>query len=489
MAASRGLVDALRQLAGSPVWSGRRLVAVAYSGGRDSTALLHATLAQANPVGVAVLALHVHHGLSARADDWLAHCEAQCAGWIRAGARLSFTSRRVQVDPRGRGVEAAARAARYAALADMARAAGCDLVLLAHHRDDQAETVLLQALRGAGMAGLAAMPQWVERHGITWTRPWLDQARAEIDGYVRNHGLTHVEDDSNADPRYARNLLRHRVWPGFVEAFPQAAEALPAVAHHAQEAMACLADLATIDLAGLQRGDGLSRSAWLALSAPRRANALRHWLAQASGAAVPASLMRRLLGELSVDRPARWQVGADHELRLYRDQIRLERRPLSDKGAAIPPTEPAREPQMVRLSIVAPGRYQVGDWAGVLQVDLALAADPGAVPLSRLANVQARPRQGGEQFQVRTGILPRSLKKQYQSAGVPTWQRIGPVLWCNERVLFVPGLGVDACWLRSDVDNPGEPLCRLQWQVLDDGADAAMTGPQADAGEPRGSPA
>jgi tRNA(Ile)-lysidine synthase len=199
--------------------------------------------------------------------------------------------------------------------------------------------------------------------------------------------------------------------------------------------------------------------------------------------------MLRLLGELSVDRPARWQVGADHELRLYRDQIRLERRPLSDKGAAIPPTEPAREPQMARLSIVAPGRYQVGDWAGVLQVDLALAADPGAMPLSRLANVQARPRQGGEQFQRLAGTVPRSLKKQYQAAGVPAWQRIGPVLWCDERVLFVPGLGIDARWHGPDVCTPGGPLCRLQWQAFGDGADAALTGPQADAGKPRGSSA
>jgi tRNA(Ile)-lysidine synthase len=130
--------------------------------------------------------------------------------------------------------------------------------------------------------------------------------------------------------------------------------------------------------------------------------------------------------------------------------------------------------------------YPVGEWEGLLRVDLASGADPGGVRLSRLASLQARPRQGGEQFQGRAGMLPRSLKKQYQGAGVPTWQRVGPVLWCDGRVLFVPGLGVDARWHEPGIGAPGDPLCRLQWQALDDGADAAMTGSQADAGEPRG---
>ena len=151
-------------------------VAVAYSGGRDSTALLHATLAAARDGGVEVVALHVHHGLSVHADDWLAHCERQCAAWAAAGQPVEFDSRRVggSGPARGESVEAWAREARYAALAEISQARGIDLVLLAHHRRDQAETVLLQALRGAGAAGLAAMPRVMRRRGITWARPWLD---------------------------------------------------------------------------------------------------------------------------------------------------------------------------------------------------------------------------------------------------------------------------------------------------------------------------
>ncbi|HET6599350.1 MAG TPA: tRNA lysidine(34) synthetase TilS, partial [Burkholderiaceae bacterium] len=148
-----------------------RIVAVAYSGGRDSTALLHATLAAAAPLSVHVVALHVHHGLSPNADAWLAHCDAQCARWARRGHPLTFAAQRLATQPaRGESVEAWARSARYAALAEMALAHGATLVLLAQHRRDQAETFLLQALRGAGVAGLAGMPRGVERAGIVWQR-------------------------------------------------------------------------------------------------------------------------------------------------------------------------------------------------------------------------------------------------------------------------------------------------------------------------------
>lgn len=171
-------------------------VAVAVSGGRDSTALLHCTVRTAAALGVGVVALHVHHGLMPAADAWLAQVQAQCRRW-----GVAFCSRRLQTHPpRGASVEAWARAERYRALAEMAREARCSIVLLAHHRRDQAETWLLQALRGGGPAGLSAMPQEAVREGITWARPWLAQPRAAIEAYVRRHRLKHVEDDSNADP-------------------------------------------------------------------------------------------------------------------------------------------------------------------------------------------------------------------------------------------------------------------------------------------------
>ena len=157
-------------------------VAVAVSGGRDSTALLHCTVRTAAALGVGVVALHVHHGLMPAADAWLAQVQAQCRRW-----GVAFCSRRLQTHPpRGASVEAWARAERYRALAEMAREAGCSIVLLAHHRRDQAETWLLQALRGGGPAGLSAMPQEAVREGITWARAAARPRLVSASGNARN---------------------------------------------------------------------------------------------------------------------------------------------------------------------------------------------------------------------------------------------------------------------------------------------------------------
>ena len=274
-------------------------VAVAYSGGRDSTALLHATVAVAAGCGVEVIALHVHHGLSPQADRWLAHCAARCRRWQALGVPLAFDYRRLATRPaRGDSVEAWARRERHAALAEMAQSAGATLLLLAQHRLDQAETFLLQALRGAGPAGLAAMPVQALRGGIVWARPWLDVPRGAIDAYLRAHRLRHVDDDSNADTRFARNRLRHDVWPALARAVPHADAAFADAARRAADAGQCAAELAAIDLAVVAGDDGLDLAAWQALGAARRRNALRAWLARQTATAVPAALVERLAAEL-----------------------------------------------------------------------------------------------------------------------------------------------------------------------------------------------
>src|SRR5205814_322114 len=140
---------------------------------------------------------------------------------------------------------------RYRALRQMAISHGASLVLLAHHRRDQAETFVLQALRSAGVAGLSGMPREIERDGLTWARPWLDVAREQIEAYVRRNRLTHVDDDSNEDTRFARNRLRHAVWPALQQAFAQAESALADAAGWAQQATLCLAELAAMDLANV----------------------------------------------------------------------------------------------------------------------------------------------------------------------------------------------------------------------------------------------
>ena len=181
---------------------------------RDSTACCTPRWPQPPNSASTSWRLHVHHGLSVHADAWLAHCDSLCRRWAARGKQLAFATRRLTGRPeRGESVEAWRGANVTRALRELALEHGVSIVLLAHHEQDQAETFLLQALRGAGVAGLAAMPRQVERDGVVWARPWLRRDPDEIAAYVRRHRLTHIDDDSNADPRFARKRLRLTVWP------------------------------------------------------------------------------------------------------------------------------------------------------------------------------------------------------------------------------------------------------------------------------------
>jgi tRNA(Ile)-lysidine synthase len=273
---------------------GEASVAVAFSGGVDSTALLIATAHQAKLLGLRVVALHVHHGLMAEADTWAAQAGTVCE---RLGVELRV--QRLKGRPaQGDSVEAWARQGRYAALAAMAKLEGATLILLAQHADDQAETVLLQALRGAGPAGLAAMPAQWQDQGLSWARPWLLRRRAELVALVEAAGLPVVLDPSNTDPRYARSRLRSEVLPLLEPAFPQAVAVLGEVARHAAQARELADEVAAIDLPACHNAQGeLGFDAWRELSPARRRNVLQAWLARQLPAGVPVSLLDRLMTE------------------------------------------------------------------------------------------------------------------------------------------------------------------------------------------------
>lgn len=291
---------------------------VAVSGGRDSIALLHAVARRAQGTGLEVWALHVHHGLMPQADDWWRAVEQQCLRWRRCGWPVAFAGERLSGEPGpGVSIEAWARAGRYAALARMAHAHDIRLVLLAQHRQDQAETVLLQALRSGGPAGLSAMPRSVHRQGIQWVRPWLDQPRSAIEAYVRRFRLRYVDDASNQDLRLGRGRLRHQVWKALAEAFPQAEVALSGTARRMQEAAQCNAELAALDLAKCEREEGaLDLASWALLSPARRANVLRHWSTRWSTKGMPETLIARLLVEAETARNgSRWPAPGGHLVR------------------------------------------------------------------------------------------------------------------------------------------------------------------------------
>ena len=252
---------------------------VAFSGGRDSAALLHAASRLA--LGERLRALHVHHGISPHADAWAEHCAAFCA---ERQVRLDIVRVEVERDS-PLGLEAAARIARYEAFA----ACGSEAMLLAHHRDDQAETVLFNLLRGAGVAGAAGMPGERCWRGFRLLRPWLDVAAAEIAAYAAVVGLHWIDDESNTDPAFSRNFLRHRALPLLRERFPAASAALAAAAAHFAEADALLAETAAEDWRRCADGEALRLPDLRHMSPARLKNLLR-WRLRKLGWRAPAAV-------------------------------------------------------------------------------------------------------------------------------------------------------------------------------------------------------
>lgn len=270
-----------RLLAGLAPWREAPAWHIALSGGLDSAVLLHllATLGHTERLPP-LLAIHIHHGLQAAADAWPAHCQQLCDG---LGVPLRVIS--VQVAA-GASVEREAREARYRAFAEGLGEG--DVLLTAQHRDDQAETLLFRLLRGAGVRGLAGIPASRALGAGHVVRPLLECSRTELLAYAEQHGLSWVEDPSNASLAFARNHLRHQVFPQFAAHWPQATQTLARSAAHLREAQGLLDDLAELDLAAAKTPGAF---AWLdlpslelqplaALSPERQRNALRHWLAE-----------------------------------------------------------------------------------------------------------------------------------------------------------------------------------------------------------------
>ncbi len=272
-------------------------LAVALSGGADSSALL---IACAQRWPGQVHALHVHHGLQAAADDFERHCQALCA---RLGVPL-YTGR---VDARaapGQSPEDAARQARYQALAALAGASKGDIAIqdiaLAQHADDQAETLLLALSRGAGVAGLAAMPMHWRRAGLHWHRPLLRVAASELRQWLGERGERWIEDPSNQDPRYTRNRIRAQLLPALQRSFPAFRDTLARSAAHAAQASELLAELAQADLAAV--GAPPAIAALQALSPARQANVLRHWLKTGHATTPSAAQLAELQSQIAACR-------------------------------------------------------------------------------------------------------------------------------------------------------------------------------------------
>jgi tRNA(Ile)-lysidine synthase len=286
-------------------------LAVGFSGGADSTALLAACAARWPGE---VRAFHVHHGLQAAADDFERHCRA-------LASRLGVPLEVLRVDARhapGESPEDVARRARYEALGALARrdtAQGAiESIAIGHHADDQVETMLLALSRGAGLPGLAAMPARAQRNGMTIYRPLLHVTAAEIRAWAAAQGLPWVEDPSNLDARYTRNRIRAVLLPALEQAFPQFRATFVRSAAHAAQAQALLDELAAQDLSAI--GQPPRIAALQQLSHPRQANVLRHWLMRTHACAPSAAQLEELLRQIEActtrGKGIRLKVGAGH---------------------------------------------------------------------------------------------------------------------------------------------------------------------------------
>jgi tRNA(Ile)-lysidine synthase len=430
-----------------------RSIAIAYSGGLDSAALLHLAQAYASTRGITLLAFHIHHGISPNADDWLLHCERECA---RLG--IPIDARRVTLDGIDRhGLEKAARLSRYAALGELCRAYRVPLLLTAHHQDDQAETVLLQLLRGSGMAGLSGMeganmaPDLLGDPELVVGRPLLDVSRRVLERFVAQEAIRYVEDESNLDARYARNALRHNVMPLFAQYFPGFQERFSRTARHAQAAQRVLNDSASQDLAGCLIDDSIDIGCLSQLSQDRINNLFRYWFAR-QGLRMPTTAwldeMREQLLTAKDDAQVR-VMHADGAIRRYRGRIFL----ISRSNDVTPGTQP------LTFRWHGEARIDFAPFGGSLHFD---ETEQGLdAEWLRGQSLQVGHRSGGEKLKPTPNRPTKSLKHHYQALGIPTWERLQlPVIMANGKLLFAAGVGMN--W-RAMPPSYGPCVC-LRWE-------------------------
>jgi tRNA(Ile)-lysidine synthase len=418
------------------VASGRLVLGL--SGGMDSMVLLDILSGLRQEHAFSLTALHVNHQLSPRAAEWSALCAQRSAGY---GVPL----RTVRVDVRrdtGEGLEAAARAARYAVFRDI----DADAIVLAQHLDDQAETVLLQLLRGAGPRGLAAMPvarSIAGRGSPLLLRPLLEVERARIEAYARDHALAWVEDQSNFDTDLDRNYLRHQVLPRLAERFPAYRQTWLRASRNFADLSQIADEQAAADAVGALQSGGLRASRLSELSAARAGNLLRWWLAREGLPFPRREQTEELLRQLAIARHAAQPSMEVGGARVYRHRGLLRIGP-ADAG----PVEPWKLRWAGELELTLP--VGLGRLRFVPSTGAGLAA-------GRLAGLDllVRSRRGGERIKLAPNRPTRTLKNLLQEAQVPQWRRNRlPLLACREQVLWVAELGVD-CRFAAQADEAG----------------------------------
>ncbi|WP_211211596.1 tRNA lysidine(34) synthetase TilS [Gilvimarinus chinensis] len=423
---------------------------VGFSGGLDSTVLLHSL--SAAQLGVPVIAVHVHHGLSPNADSWQRHCQTVCDS-----LQVPLLTQRLGLHSATGNLEERARQARYQAINELTQPG--DVVLLGHHRDDQAETLLYRLMRGAGVKGLAAMGEQRHLGNVSLWRPLLNYSRAELLAYAREQDLQWIEDESNEQLHFDRNYLRQQVLPALTERWPEASKAMAQSAEHCREAQSLLTDLAILDSQQLAErpepgGYSVDLAHLRALPPRRQKNYLRFWLDERFGVSIgrqaQVDIEQQLLAE-GASVAARISV-VDVQLccfanRLYALDARAQWAPRTD------------EPSLLWQSVAEPLALPGGDCLSLIPVHHIGINCMGIHPDGLTGKVEVRWRQGGERCQPAGRAHSQTLKKLLQEYQVPTWLRPRVPL------LFIDGdlAAVGDYWVNQAYAGKGAGAMALHW--------------------------
>jgi len=411
-----------------PFLSATSTVWVAYSGGCDSHVLLHLLAELRQRHTFELKAVYVNHGLSPNAVAWGEHCQIVCAN-----LNVELVSLQVDATPKnGASPEAAARNARYQAITDLLQTN--EYLCTAHHQDDQAETLLLQLLRGAGPKGLAGMPQASVLGKATQLRPLLGFSQAQLKAYAEQHGLHWIEDESNSDTGFNRNYLRHEIMPLLRQRWPSADATITRSANNCAEAAALIDVLAEQDYQQVKAEDSteLLISRLLELDKARLKNVLRYWIRRADLPLPSDKKLQHIISDVlqaAEDKtPLVHWPGA--EVRRYNNRLYvMSPLPEFDASQVIPwhdLTQPLALPD--------------GRWLSCEETEQKPALDPEVLESGQ---VTIRFRQGGEVCQPAGCEHHKSLKQIFQEYHVPTWQRPrAPLLHVDNTLVAVIGVCV-----------------------------------------------
>jgi len=431
-------------------------LAVAYSGGLDSAALLHLCAAWAKQHDISLSAFHVHHGISPNADAWVLHCQYQCDELA-----IPFEAAYVQLgQTKQEGVEATARNKRYHALGKLCERHQIDVLLTAHQQDDQAETMLLHLLRGTGLAGLGGMqqihaaPELLGMTSLVLARPLLECNRSELERYARDHQLEHVEDESNADPRYTRNALRLKIMPLLADYFPAYQTRFARTAKHVSSSLDLIEQITEQDYATClisATAPVLDVKQLQVLTQSRIDNVLRYWISL-HHIPMPSTARLAEIRKQLLDARDDAQVCVKHrdiELHRYRQQLQI--------AFCLKPL-----PDVQQFVWNGEASIAFADFAGVLYFD---SVQPGQTGLGRdwlmSRPLELRSRQGGERLKLAANRPTRDIKHHYQTLGIPYWQRKRlPFVFSGSELLFAAGVG-----LNGSVLQEGLNCVHLRWQT------------------------